>query len=306
MKEIDPNLAATTGGRRNPVIAGILLMLGGVFALAVMDALVKWLVNEEFNPVQLLAVRSWITLPIFILILQWRGGVSTVLTSRWPSHMLRCAIGMCAPLLFFFSLRTMPLADSVSLFFSAIFIMTALSALWLKEKVGLHRWGSIVVGFIGVLVITQPGSQAFRPEAIYVLLASLAYSVFILGGRWLSRTESTFSLVFYFQLTICLLCSPALFWLWQPMPTQIIVAMFVFAALAAIGHFSLTHAFKLAPVGVIAPYEYTAMVWAVIFGYLIWDDVPGIATVVGTVIIVASGLYIVHRETVLQAGRRIK
>lgn len=174
--------------------------------------------------------------------------------------------------------------------------MTALSALWLGEQVGKHRWGSVVVGFIGVLIITQPGVDTFRIETIYVLLASIAYSIFILSGRWLSRTESTFSLVFYYNLVVLVLCSATLPWQWQAMPADILLFMMVFAALALLGHFALTHAFSLAPVGAIAPYEYSAMVWAVVLGFLVWGDIPSIATFSGMLIIVVSGLYLLHRE----------
>lgn len=303
MKEVDSTSAAANEDPRNRIFAGIAFISVGIFFLSTMDALVKWLVTEDYHPVQLLAVRSWIILALFALILPWRGGLTVVRTPRWPVHFLRCSVGLCAPLFFFLALRTLPLAEAVALFFSSTFIMTAMSALILKEPVGVRRWSGVIVGFIGVLIVTRPGSAAFQFEAIYVLLSSVAYSTLLISARWLSRTESTTTMVFYFSLTICLWCTPLLAWLWQPMPTNIVIGMLVFALLAVIGHLALTHAFTLAPVSVIAPYEYSAMVWAVLYGFLIWGEVPDSMTIAGTLIIVASGLYIARREALHQQSK---
>ena len=285
---------------QSPVIAAILLMVAAVFAMSLMDVTAKWLVTDHINALQLVAIRGWITIPLFLLILLARGECGkTIGTPRWPLHILRSTIGLGAPLLFFYSLSKLPLADATALFFSATFIMTALSALVLKERVGVHRWSSIVVGFVGVLIVTQPGTDALRIEALYVLLSSLAYALFITGGRWLSSSDSPFTLVFYFQFTGSLICTPFLIGWWQPMSADVIVAVVLFSAFAVIGHFALSHALSLAPVSAIAPYEYLAIVWAILFGYWFWGDVPGPTTISGTVIIVASGLYIAHREKIL-------
>ncbi|MEM7206564.1 MAG: DMT family transporter [Pseudomonadota bacterium] len=285
---------------KNPILVGIALITVGMLALSVMDALVKWLVGETYSPVQLLAVRSWISVPVFLLLMHRSAGIGALRTKRLPAQLARGLVGMATAGCFFYSLTALPLADAVAISFASTFLMTALSALWLKEHVGMHRWGSVIVGFIGVLVITRPGTDAFRVEAIFTLLSALGYALFILSGRLLSRTETTSSLVFYHNLTIMLACSLPLYWLWQPMPLTIIWAMLAFAALALLGHFAVTHAFKLAPVGAIAPFEYSALLWSILLGFVIWGDAPDLVTMIGMAIIACSGLYILHRESRLR------
>jgi len=283
--------------QHNPVLAGIALISIGMLAFSLMDALVKWLIGETYSPLQLLAVRSWISVPVFALLMQRSAGIGALRTTRLPAQLGRGLIGLATAGCFFYSLTTLPLADAVAISFASTFLMTALSALWLREYVGLHRWASVFAGFIGVLVITRPGTDAFRVEAIFALLSALCYALFILSGRRLSRTETTSSLVFYHNLTILIVCTVPLIWLWQPMPLAIIWAMLAFAALALLGHFAVTHAFRHAPVGTIAPFEYSALLWSILLGLLIWGDEPDLVTIVGMVIIVCSGLYILHRES---------
>jgi len=263
--------------------------------MAVMDALAKWLILAGNHPVQLLAVRSWMTLAFFTYLLFYQSGTS-IRTPHWGLHLIRGLIGACAPILFFLALKELPLAETTAVFFSASFIMTALSAWFLKEYVGAHRWLAVLVGFCGVLLITRPGAEAFRIEALFVFGASLAYSILVVSGRWLSRTDSVFSLVFYFNLAIAVVCTVPLPWIWQPMTMQTLFGVVVFAALALLGHFGIAQAFKVAPVGVVAPFEYMALIWATLLGFIIWGDLPAQISFLGMFIIISSGLYILHRE----------
>ena len=124
---------------------GIALISLGIFSLAVMDAMVKWLVGENYSPIQLLAVRSWIVVPVFALVLLRGSGLATLRTQRLPAQMLRGLAALATAGLFFYSLKFLPLAEAVAISFASTFIMTALSALWLKEHVGVHRWSSKVL-----------------------------------------------------------------------------------------------------------------------------------------------------------------
>ena len=237
------------------------------------------------------------SLLVFMLLLAWRGGVAAIQTRRLPLHLLRGAIGVGSPFFFFLALPVLPLAEATALFFSAIFMMTALSALCLSERVGLHRWTSIAVGFVGVLIVTRPGSDAFQFEAVYALLGSLFYALFILTGRWMSATESTFSLVFYFHLVMALLCSVPMLWLWQPLSAELLIALLLATLLALLAHFSIVQAFRLAPVAVLAPFEFSALLWALLLDYTVWRALPDKPAIVGAVVIVCCGLYIVRRES---------
>lgn len=250
---------------------------------------------QGYHPVQLLAVRSWIIFIFFILIF-YRRGIAVVRTTRWRSQLARGLIGTAAPILFFLSLKTLPLAEATALFFSSTFMMTALSSWVLKEPVGLHRWLAVVIGFCGVLLITQPGVETFQFEALYVFGASLAYSILIVSGRWLSQSDSALSLVFYFNLALIIICSTSVLWIWQPMDISIWWGTLGFAILSFLGHLGIAEAFKIAPVGLIAPFEYMALIWATLLGFIIWGDLPTSLTFAGIAVIIASGIYIHHRE----------
>lgn len=288
----------------NQTLKGIVLITLAILGLSVMDALVKWMVMQDNHPVQLLAVRGWIILLFFSLLIFQRGTV-VVRTSSRRLHLIRGLIGACAPILFFLALKTLPLAEATALFFSSTFMMTGLSAWFLKEPVGFHRWTAVVIGFCGVLMITRPGAEAFRIEALYVFVASLAYAILVVSGRWLTRTDSALSLVFYFNLALVLICTAALPWIWQPMAPQIWLGIVGFAVLALLGHLGIAQAFKIAPIGVIAPFEYMALVWATLLGFLIWQDLPSAYSFAGMLVIIFSGIYILHRERVGKSSASI-
>ena len=197
----------------------------------------------------------------------------------------------------------MPLADTTVIFFGAPFIMTALSALLLGERVGPHRWGAVVIGFAGVYVAARPGGGVPVPGALYAVAASLCYALLILSGRWLGRTETVFRLVFYFNAGTALVASLFLPFLWKPMSPTHLGVLAAMAGLALTGQVFLTRAFKAAPVSVIAPFEYSALVWAALIGFLVWGDVPADHVLLGAGIIILSGIYVVRREA-MGARRR--
>lgn len=278
------------------VLRGITLMVAGIFCLSAMDAGVRWLVQGGMPVIQLIALRGWILLGVMGVWIWRKAGISSLATRRPLHHLLRAVAGMGAPLAFFVALKTVPLAEATAVFFCSVFLLTIGSTIFFKERVGRHRWGAVIAGFTGVLLVTSPGGESFKPQILLVLLASVSYTVLILMGRWMSATETTFSLVFSFNLVMALGFSLVLPWFWAPIePAQLSVLLLV-SSLALAGYFLLTSAFTSAPVAVVAPFEYSALAWASAFGYLLWDEVPAATTVSGIVVIVASGLYIAWRE----------
>jgi drug/metabolite transporter (DMT)-like permease len=257
--------------------------------------MMKWFVMEDLHPVQLLAVRTWITFTFFVIMLIGQHR-KRVISQRWKPQLMRGLAGSLAPIFFFLSLRELPLAEATALFFCSTFFMVILSILFLHEQVGVHRWMAVVIGFSGILLITRPGTELFRIEALYAILASLFYSIMIVSGRWLSRTDSTLSLVFYFNLALLLVTGIALPWLWQAMDAWTWGAVAIMAILTFIAHVWIAQAFKSAPVAIIAPFEYSAMVWATLIGFLVWGDLPDAFSFTGIFIIIGSGLYIIARE----------
>jgi len=277
-------------------IQGIFLMVVGVFFMSSMDAVGKFLVEANYSVFQILAIRGMINLSLLFAWLYTHGGLHSVKTRRYGGHGLRIVLGLMAPLLFFHSLKEMPLADATVIFFISPFVMTALSVPLFKEKVGIHRWGAIFVGFSGVLIVMQPTSGLLEIEAFMVLGASLSYCGIMLTGRWLGTTETTITLLFYMTLGTTILTGLTSIFFWQPIPLKDIGLIALMALLSLAGNTCLIKSFSVGEVGVITPFEYTGLLWAVLLGYFVFSDFPALNVWVGVAVIACSGLYMVSRE----------
>ena len=285
----------TLGENRN--LAGIGYILMAVGFLSCMDSVAKALVGANYSVMQILAVRGWIIIFAMALMLPRMGGITALKTTQPFKHLIRVVIGFTAPYFFFSSLKELGLADATVIFFgTGTFLMTALSVPLFKERVGPHRWGAIIVGFTGVLIAAQPGSGVFQIEALYAVASGVSYALLILATRWLGPGEGTLKPVFYYNLAMAVIGSFALPMVFKAMPSYDIGTIMVMAALGLAGHFGITRAFHAAPVGLLAPFEYTALIWATLLGYFVWSEVPAAHVLYGAGFIVSSGLYMVHRE----------
>lgn len=280
---------------KNKSLQAVGMILVGVLALSAMDAAVKWLLMRGMSPFQIIAVRGWM-ITLFLLLSLPRQRPYALHTTRLRAHLVRAVIGFLAPVAFFISLKTVPLANATAIFFSATFFLAAGSALVLRERVGYHRWIAIIGGFAGVLVVTAPTSDVFQPASLLALVAGAAYAVLVLTGRWLSTTESTFRLVFYYNAITTLLATFALPLVWRTPTLEEMGMILLVSILALTGYIFLTRAFTLGPVGLVAPFEYSALLWAVLFGFVFWGELPGSRVWLGLSIIISSGIYIVYRE----------
>ena len=288
--------------RQNRPVLGIGLMVAAVGLLATMDMLVKVLVTADHSVFQMMFLRSWIILIFCLAVLPRWGGFAALRMQRPSLLLLRSVAGAGGALLYFESLRQLPLADATSLAFGATFIMTVLSVPLLKERVGPHRWLAVIVGFIGVLIVVRPGGS-FHPAALLAVAGSIGYALMMVLGRVLGPTEPSFRQVFYFNLLLGLISLPSAVADWTPLSSTDLLLLGVLSVLAFAGHFCLTAAFVRAPIGVVAPLEYTALAWATGLGYAVWGDVPDAAVLGGSAIIVLCGLYILHRESRQSAGQ---
>ena len=197
----------------------------------------------------------------------------------------------------FSALQHLPLTEATAFNFASPLFMTALSALLLGEVVGRHRWGAVLVGFIGVLIMVRP-----EPGHLNVVGVSLA-----LGGavsaagamvaiRQIAATEKGATIVFYFTLAGTVLGAVGSLFHWVT-PDPLTLAMLILGGLlGGVGQLLLTEALRVAPVGVVAPFDYTQLIWATAIGFLVWGEVPHPATIVGALVVAASGVYILHRE----------
>ena len=280
-------------------LLGIAFMMLAMFLFETMDALVKWLVLAEQSVTLILFFRSWIIVALILGLLAIRRQLPELRTRKPVQHALRGMLGFLAPFCFFLSLKSLPLADATVVFFSSTFILTAASAIFLHERVGVHRWSAVVIGFCGVVIATNPGGGDIGAYLL-VLVSTAVYSMLFLTGKILSREDSVISLVFSFNLGVGVVATAALPWIWQPIPVDALLKILLLSVIAFAGHFAFYAAFARAEVSALAPFEYFALVWATLIGYLVWRDIPTTEVWIGAAIITACGLYVMHRESLRQ------
>ncbi len=302
-RDDNPGLTAGGGVARSEVLVGIGLITLAMAVLSAMDAVVKWLATD-YPIIQLMFFRSCFAfLPLLPLILR-AGPAAALQTRNLPAHALRSVFGLGALGCFFWSLTLLPLADAAAIAFAAPLFVTALSMPILGEAVGLRRWCAVGVGFIGVLVMVRPGVGMFQPAALLPLAAALFLALMVLHVRKLTRTESDTAIVFYYSLICTLVTGAAVPFFWvTPDLTDFLLLVSV-GVLGGIGQILLTAAYRRTEASILAPFDYTAMSWAVLFGYLIWNELPGLNIWIGVAIVIASGVYIIYREAELRPLRR--
>jgi drug/metabolite transporter (DMT)-like permease len=282
---------------------GILLMLMAVACFVVMDGLIKWL-SATFPTMQVVFFRSLFALIPIAALVAHQGGIARLKTKRPGMHALRFVVGLGSMICFFHAFRVMPLADVIAIGFAAPLFVTALSVPLLGEKVGIRRWTAVVIGFVGVLVMVRPGLDLFEVGAGIALLGTVAYSLAMILMRDLGKTDTTTAITFSFTMCSTLVAGLTMPFVWVQPPTAMDWALLVLVGLiGGVAQLLMTQAFRLTPVAVIAPFDYTAMLWGTALGYAVWGEVPDTLLWVGAAIVAGSGLYIVHRETRLRVPR---
>lgn len=274
----------------------VVAMVLAVALFSLMDAGLKGLAGQ-YPPFQVAALRGAASLP---LVLAWAlstGGLRPLLRVRWSLHVLRGVLGVAMMAAFAYALRHMPLSTAYSIFFVAPLLITALSVPFLGEHVGPRRWVAIGIGLVGVLVVLRPtGEGVLSLAGVAVLVAALGYAVSAITVRVLARTDSTQAMMVWL-LAMMALGAGAIAWpQWVPLrgaDAWLIVGVGIAGAL---GQYAITEAFRLGEASLIAPLEYTALLWGVILDATLWGVLPDGVTWLGAAIIIASGLYLLHRE----------
>ncbi len=297
-----PDLAVV----RSPTVRGILFMLLAVLLFSTMDVLVK-LAAESYPVGQIIFFRNLLAFLPIVFFVRRAGGIAVLRTRHLRLHLWRAATGVGAMFCFFLAFALLPLGEAVALGQAGPIFLTALSVPLLSERVGVRRWSAVAVGFLGVLVMTRPGTGVFEPAALVALAGALLYALAMISIRRLGANEPAATIVFYFTSFATLAGLATLPFGWR-VPDPVGLAMLVTIGLiGGVAQMALTQSFRLAPVAVVAPFEYGGLVFAVLFGYLIWHDFPNVYVLAGAALVVASGLYILHRETILaRADRRAR
>ena len=282
--------------RREHVPLGILYMVGATIMFAGSSAVSKWLV-ASYPVGEVLFTRTAVSLVACALFIMPQTGLAVFRTHRLGHHVMRSVSQGFSQTFLLIAFSLMPLASAIAINFSAPLFAILVSALLLKEAVGLARWAALLVGFCGVLIVTQPGAETFQIGALFALANAVLYGSVTAAVRGMTATESAGTLTLY-QLTLL----TALFTLFLPLgwisPTPVDAGWIVFNGVSnAVGQYWWTRALHLAPASAVAPFYYLSLIWASILGFAIWGDVPTIALVTGSVIVVASGLFLIWRES---------
>jgi drug/metabolite transporter (DMT)-like permease len=281
--------------------AAIATMCVGALCLVCNDAAAKWLV-ADYAPLQIVFLRNLFAVPIIAAIVLSGGGWQALRTRHLRVHALRGLLLVGGASTFFLSLRILPLAEATALFFAAPIFITALSVPLLGEHVGWRRWMAVIVGFAGVLIIVRPGAAAFQPASLLVLATASLYALAMISTRWIDRSEGVWTMMFYVVLFPMLFSGVAASLQWQPPALSHLPIFAAQAVFGAVGMTLISQSFRLAPAAVVAPFDYTALIWASLLGWLLWNEVPEVWTYAGAAVIIASGIYIVFRETMKRGG----
>jgi len=273
-------------------------MLAAVLMFSLMDALLK-LLSEHYPPFQVAALRGASSLPF---VLGWAfasGGGPSLLRVRWPLHLLRGALGIGMMASFVYGVNRLPLSTTYSVFFIAPLLITALSGPFLGEQVGPRRWVAIGIGLLGVLVLLRPtGEGMLSLAALAVLAAALGYAVTAITVRVIARTDTTQAMMVWLMVLMTL-GAGALAWPgWVPLRGEHLWLILGLGVAGSLGQYAVTEAFRLGEASLIAPLEYTALIWGVLLDLALWGVLPDSITWAGAAIIVASGLYLLRRERV--------
>ena len=274
-------------------------MVGSVVCFSIMDICVKWL---DYYPVgQVLFLRFFIGfIPIFFIIPKEKF-LSFYKTTRPGLHAFRAFTGAAAIIALFIGLRELPLADVVSLTFGGPIFVTVASIFFLSEKVGIKRWSAVFLGFIGMLLIVQPAFVDLNFYYITPIVFCIFFACVAISVRSLSKTEPNYRIAFYFTFLCSVLGIITIFKGDWVLPTKIDFLIFIIMGLCgSIANLLLTQSYRLAEASLVTPIKYLSLVFAIVFGFLIWSEIPKLLTLFGALLVITSSLIIFMRENKLK------
>lgn len=283
--------------------SAIVLVLVACLAFSFLDACAKYLVTQGMSPQFVAWLRFIVHAAAVVVMFRGWSNREMFRVSSPLGQVMRAVFLFGSTLFNFMALRSLQLAETISIAFVAPMVITALAVPLLGERVGWRRWLAVLVGFMGVLVITRPGLGVFGIGHAWALASMSCYCFYVIMTRKMGATESTESMVFYSALGPALLLLPVVpVYGMLPQDAWQLAMMLALGLFGGFGHWLIIRAYKQATTSALAPYPYSQMVWMVALGWLVFGDLPDLWTLVGAGIIVASGLYILHRERRLRAS----
>ncbi|MFZ1951604.1 MAG: DMT family transporter [Pseudolabrys sp.] len=282
--------------QRRQRLTGIALMCGAVATFSCLDTTGKYLLRY-MDPLQVVWARYFGAFLLALIFLNPITRPKMMTTSRPLMQIGRSALLLASTALNFFALRYLQLDEALAILFSTPFLVAVLCVPLLGEWVGWRRWTAISVGFLGVLLVARPGFGGLHAAALLTLGSAVCYALYVISTRVLARSDSTETTLFYSNLVGAVAMLPVIPFVWTTPHNALVVALMVLiGALGSGGHYLLIRGHRLAPASTLAPFIYTQMIWTTALGFLVFGDVPHRWTIVGGLIVVSSGLYLLNRE----------
>jgi drug/metabolite transporter (DMT)-like permease len=277
-------------------LRGILSMLAAVTTFAVMDVLMKRLV-EHYPAMQVTFLRGIASMPFLLAATAIFGRWSDLRARRWPLHLMRGFLSVGLLWCFVYSMGQLSLANAYTIFMSAPLLIVALSVPILGERVGWRQWLAVVVGLVGVIIVLKPtGAGLVTLGGLAALASAVGYAISAVTIRVITRTDSSAATVFWTLLLLTIISGTIASLRWVPVHWDHWALIAGLGLSGALGQHFITEAFRLAPPPVVAPLEYTALAWGMLYDWLLWATAPGLRMLTGAFVIVASGIYVIHRE----------
>ena len=273
---------------------GFLYMFMSICAFSLMDVIVKWSVDYPIG--QVLFFRGFFGIVFYFFVIPRERFHNFYQTDRPGLHALRCISGLIALVAIFIALRKLPLATVVSISFAAPIFTTILSIFLLSEKVGIYRWLAVLIGFIGIVIIAEPGVSELNIYYIFPVIFCLGLSYVAITIRQLSSTEPVWLISFYFSLSITLLSFLTIPQGWVMPSFKHFVLLSFMGIFGGVANLWLSQSYKYSEVSLVTPLKYLALVFAIFFGYFVWEEIPTIKTLVGSFLVIISTLIILRRE----------
>ncbi len=295
--ETAPGSASRKEGRRAENIPlGIVLMLTASILFQVSSALSKWLI-ETYPIGEMLFMRTAAALAAVGAVILPVTGLGVFRTRRLHDHLFRNISQGTAQTFVVVAFSMMPLASAVAITFSAPLFSTITAMVVLKESVGPVRWGALAVGFLGVMVVTSPGMDAFQIGSLFALANAVLFGTVAVGVRRMAATETTSTLLMHQMVTLTVFFAAFLPFGWvTPVSVRDWAALIANGLANAVGQYLWTRALHLAPTSAVAPFNYFSLVWAMALGFLVWGDVPSATLLLGSAVVVASGMFLLWHE----------
>jgi len=273
-------------------------MFMSVCAFSIMDLIVKW--SDLYPLGQVLFFRGFFGLVFYFFIIPRERLKNFYYTKRTGLHFLRCLFGLIALISIFIALRNLPLATVVSISFAAPIFTTIFSIFFLSEKVGMYRWLAVIVGFIGIIVITEPGFSSLNIYFVYPIIFCLGLSYVAIAIRQLSTTEPIWLIALNFSAAITIVSFFTIPFGWIMPDIKDLILLSFIGIFGGVANLWLSQSYKFSEVSLVTPLKYLALVFAIIFGYFIWNEIPSIKTLAGAFLVIISSIIIFRREVTLK------